>query len=667
LLCAVKPKPVAIIEVTVKKSDYCEVITVSVSSLIKKYFRLALFMGITCLLIAIPMFAQAQVNNLNSSIKASVVIDGEVVFQVGKFGEFSAHERAEQINQALIDTLNSSTKIDIDLVTVDGQVTIKNVSTHKHLLTVTQADVISAANSYNQALLWKNKIQKTLDRSRQERTTAYQSKAFLAALLAAFLAIAISLGIQFLRSFIYRRTIKFYKKQRKTSSWHKFISPWCQFLLFTFQLGIWLYTFIYITNLFPQTRSWRYWLNSPLINFNSQSYSALELLLLLGLTIATWFVARTITNLLKDYILKKTISEPAIQDVIAVFLRYIFTALSLIILWQSWGIDVGTLAIPASVLGVGIGFGLQNIVNNFISGLILTIERPIKVGDLIKVDDLIGTVKNIGSRSTEILTTDHLTIIVPNAQLLDNQLINWNHRNPISRLRIPVGVSYNSELRRVKTALLYAAKSHSEVLSTPRPQILFQRFNDSSLDFELLVWIKDPNKQFRITSDLNYLIMSSFKRYKIDIPFPQADVNHSSPKLEKLFSIWLASQGINSHLLQETVQNNSLGMTDGNNNVALSLDSFEDKLNEIDLDELVIAMRGENGLEILDRRYHLSFFPTCFVGCKAIDWIVEREGYQREQAVELGQMLVERGIIHHVTDEHPFQDSYLFYRFYADE
>lgn len=641
-------------------------------SQIKEYCRFALLVGITCFLIVIPTFAQAQTTNLNTPSKAPIVVDGQVIFTVGKFGIFSASERAEQINQSLIETLSSSKEITISIVMVEQQITIQNTSSKRHLLTVTQADVISAATPYNQALLWKNKIQKTLNRGQKERTATYKSKASLMAFLLIFFAIAIHIGIQFLRGFSYRRMIKVSSQETKLSSWYRLFIQWCQFLLLIFQLGIWVYVFFYITDLFPQTRIWRYWLNSPLVNFDSKSYSALELLLLAALTVITWFVIRTITNLLKHFILKKTITEPAIQDVIAICLRYIFTALGLIILWQSWGIDVGALALAASVLGVGIGFGLQNIANNFISGLILTLERPIKVGDLIKIDDLIGTVKNIGARSTEILTPDHVTIIVPNSQLLDNQLINWNHRDSLSRLRIPVGVSYNSDVRRVKTALLCAAKNHSEILHTPRPQIFFQKFNDSSLDFELLVWIKDPKKQFRITSDLNYLIMSSFRRYKIDVPFPQADVNLSSPRLEKLLSIWLGSQGINSHILKENIARENIVYTDNkdkinHNKTALLLNSFEDKLTEIDLDKLVKEMRGDHGLEIADRRYHLGFYPDCFVGSEALDWIEDTQGFQREEAIELGQILVERGIIHHVTDEHPFQDSYLFYRFYADE
>ncbi len=619
-----------------------------------------------------PIFAHAQTTDLNTSNKASVVLDGQVLFQVGNFGVFSAQERAEQINQTLIDTLINSQEIAIDVVVVDRQITLQNTTNKQHLLTVTQADVISAANPYNQALLWKNKIQKHLDQGRKERTAAYQSQAFAMAFLMALIAIAINLAIQFLRSISARRILKISRKHSKLSSWRRSIIQWFQFILLALQLGIWIYAFIYITDLFPQTRSWRYWLNSPLVNFNNQYYSALELLLLLSLTIATWFVIKTISNLVKYYILKKTITESATQDLIEICLRYILTTLGLIILWQSWGIDVGTLALAASVLGVGIGFGLQNIANNFISGLVLTLERPIKVGDLIKVDDLIGTVKNIGARSTEILTPDHITIIVPNSQLLENQLINWNHRDSLSRLRIPVGVSYNSDLRRVKAALLCAAKNHSEVLQIPRPQILFQKFNDSSLDFELLVWIKDPRKQFRITSDLNYLIRNSFRRYDIDIPFPQADVSLRSPRLEKLLSIWLGSQGINSNILKETSTKEKTVITDdhekvNNNKTALLLNSFEGKLTEIDLDKLVKEMRGDDGLNIKDRRYHLNFYPACFVGSEAIDWMVEKQGFRREEAIELGQILIDRGIIHHVVDEHPFQYSYLFYRFYVDE
>lgn len=645
----------------------------AVYSKIKKYFKFTCFIVIACLLIVIPSLVQAQVTNPRASIKAPIVVDGQVLFNVGGFGTFSAQERAEQINQALTNTIGSSEQITIEIVKIDEQITIQNANHKRHLLTVTQADVISAANPYNQALLWKNKIQKAVNQGQKERTTTYQSKAFLTMFVVIIVAIAIHLFLQFLRSLSSRHLRQVSKKTARLSFWHRLTIQWGQFVLVTLQLGVWLYGFIYVTNLFPQTRSWQYWLNSPLISFGAKTYSALEILLLFGLTITTWFVIRAIIKLLKYYILKKAIDEPAIQDVIAICLQYIFTALALIILWQSWGIDVGALAITASVLGVGIGFGLQNIANNFISGLILTLERPIKVGDLIKVDNLIGTVRNIGSRSTEILTPDHIAIIIPNSQLLDNQLINWNHGDSLSRLRIPIGVSYNSDLRRVKAALLSAAKNHTEVLRSPRPQILFQKFNDSTLDFELVVWIKDPKKQFRITSDLNYLIMSSLRRYEIEIPFPHRDVNFSSPRLEKLLTAWLSYQGMNPQLLAEnTITEHNSNTIDNlnkliNSKTELLLTTFEGRITEIDLDQLIREMRGEDGFKIADRRYHLNFYPSCFIGSEAVDWIVSKRDFTREEAIELGQILIEREIIHHVTDEHAFQDSYFYYRFYADE
>ena len=239
-----------------------------------------LLIGVTCLLIVIPTVAHAQTTDLSTSNKASVVLDGQVLFQVGNFGVFSAQERAEQINQTLIDTLKNSQEIAIDLVIVDRQITLQNTTNKKHLLTVTQADVISAANPYNQALLWKNKIQKHLDQGRKERTATYQSQALGMAFLVALTAIAINLAIQLLRSLSARRILKISKKHTQLNSWRRSIIQWVQFILLAFQLGIWIYAFIYITDLFPQTRSWRYWLNSPLVNFNNKSYSALELLLL---------------------------------------------------------------------------------------------------------------------------------------------------------------------------------------------------------------------------------------------------------------------------------------------------------------------------------------------------------------------------------------------------
>jgi small-conductance mechanosensitive channel len=183
-------------------------------------------------------------------------------------------------------------------------------------------------------------------------------------------------------------------------------------------------------------------------------------------------------------------------------------------------------------LSIGLGIGLQNIAKNFGSGLILVFERPIQVGDFIEVGDLHGTVERIGARITEIRTLDRVSIIVPNSRFLDSEVINWSHGNPISRLHLPLGVAYGSDPQHVRTVLIEAARSHPKVLASPDPSLLFKGFGDSSLDFELLVWTAEPDKQFLLKSDLYFLIYEVLNQNQIEIPFPQRDLHLRSGKME---------------------------------------------------------------------------------------------------------------------------------------
>ena len=636
-------------------------------NIIKKHHKFIFLIILTVLISFVPFHSIAQVATARIPNKAPVVLDGQVLFEVGNFGIFSAEERARTINQVLIDTVKSSDQILIEVVELENQITIRDISSERHLLTITQEDIISAATPYGQAIIWKERLTTALQTAQKERTYIYQSKALLTTIILILLTVFSYIILRFFRGFISRKTSNLLNSQVRFQPWNKLLIRWGNLSILGLQLLICVAALFYTINLFPQTRSWFYWLDSPVINLGNQSYSPLEIVFLLSLTVAVWFVVRIITNLFKYYVLRPISADRAIQEIIAVFVQYVFTFLALIILWQSWGLDLGTLAIAVSVLGVGIGFGLQNIANNFISGLVIIFERPIKIGDLIEVDNLVGTVENIGFRSTEILTQDRITIIIPNSQLLENQVINWNHRDSISRLRIAIGVSYNSDIRKVKTALLYAAKNHSEVLRTPRPQVWFQEFAGSSLNFELLVWIKEPKKQFRIKSDLNYLIATSLRQYNIEIPFPQRDINLSSPKLEQLLIAWLGYQGINPSIAENT---NNYPAKPPKIKSSKSEDFFitvEDKLTEKDLEKLIAEMRSANGLKISDRNYYLNLYPVCFVGSEAVDWLVQKQNYKREEAIEIGQILLEKGIIHHVTDEHSFKDAYLFYRFYVDE
>jgi small-conductance mechanosensitive channel len=168
---------------------------------------------------------------------------------------------------------------------------------------------------------------------------------------------------------------------------------------------------------------------------------------------------------------------------------------------------------------------LQDITKNLISGVVLLFEKPIQTGDFVELGDLCGTVQGIRLRSTVIRTIDHIAIIVPNSEFLDRQVVNWSHHDSVSRLRLSVGVAYGSDTQRVRRSLLEAARQCAQVLSVPAPEVQFTGFGDSSLDFLLLVWIRDPGDQFTVTSDLNFAIDARFRLAGIQIPFPQRDVH----------------------------------------------------------------------------------------------------------------------------------------------
>ena len=157
------------------------------------------------------------------------------------------------------------------------------------------------------------------------------------------------------------------------------------------------------------------------------------------------------------------------------------------------------------------------------------------------------------------------------------------------------------------------------------------------------------------------------RQYNIEIPFPQRDINLSSPKLEQLLIAWLSYQEINPPLSDNTYNSTSKLPKIKTSKSEDFFITVEDKLTEKDLEKLIAEMRSANGLKISDRNYYLNFYPACFVGLEAVDWLVNKQNYKREEAIEIGQILLEKGIIHHVTDEHPFKDAYLFYRFYVDE
>lgn len=232
--------------------------------------------------------------------------------------------------------------------------------------------------------------------------------------------------------------------------------------------------------------------------------------------------------------LKKSRMERGTREALVTISGYVGVALAVLIALGVAGVQFTNLAIIAGALSVGIGFGLQNIVNNFVSGLILLFERPVKTGDWIVVGNTEGHVKRISIRSTLIQTFDRADVIVPNSELISGQVTNWMLHDARGRIRVPIGVAYGSDTKKVQEILLAIANEHPNVITngsmTP-PKVLFMNFGDSSLNFELRAFIRNIDERLQVVSDINFAVDAAFREEGIEIPFPQRDVHlYNSPR-----------------------------------------------------------------------------------------------------------------------------------------
>lgn len=221
-------------------------------------------------------------------------------------------------------------------------------------------------------------------------------------------------------------------------------------------------------------------------------------------------------------------SDRGARDALVTIVGYTGFTISLLIGLSIAGINVTGLAVVAGALSVGIGFGLQSIANNFVSGIILLFERPIKAGDFVTVGDVEGFVKKISIRATEIETLDNQDMLVPNSELISGRVTNWVLHNPYGRLRIRVGVAYGSDINKVKQILEAVSHENKSVITDGRvspPKALFMGFGDSALEFELRVRIFDIKKRYDVVSELNFKIDEEFQKNRIIIPFPQRDIH----------------------------------------------------------------------------------------------------------------------------------------------
>ncbi|MEQ8207622.1 MAG: mechanosensitive ion channel [Woeseia sp.] len=234
--------------------------------------------------------------------------------------------------------------------------------------------------------------------------------------------------------------------------------------------------------------------------------------------------------------LQHIVAERGAREAVITLIGYVGFILAALIGLTMAGVNLGGLAIVSGALALGIGFGMQEIANNFVSGLILLFERPIRAGDFISVGDTEGFVRRIRIRATEIETQDNQNVLVPNSELVSGRVTNWVLRDPQGRLLVRVGVAYGSDTEKVKQILERVASEHSEVITdgrAPAPRALFMNFGDSSLDFELRVRIQRIERRYTVLSDLNFAIDREFRAEGVDIPFPQRDLRIvSSPKAD---------------------------------------------------------------------------------------------------------------------------------------
>ena len=274
--------------------------------------------------------------------------------------------------------------------------------------------------------------------------------------------------------------------------------------------------------------------NISLFTFGGEKFSFSSIIELIIQAIAVLLLAAAIKQLLKQRILPRFGLEVGTRESLSAITSYIVAIIGFLVVLETAGINLSSLAVFAGALGIGFGIGLQNLASNFISGLTLLFEQPIKVGDYVEVEKLAGTVEQIAIRSTTIRTINGVFVIVPNSRFLDNNVVNWSYRDPKCRIVIPVRVTEESDSLTVMEALLTAARQESRVLSSPCPEVYFKGPKKDTLRFELLVWIENPMEMDSIKSALQFLIEAEFRDRAIDTKIAESVVLENLPTLAAL-------------------------------------------------------------------------------------------------------------------------------------
>ncbi|UCH85275.1 MAG: mechanosensitive ion channel, partial [Candidatus Latescibacterota bacterium] len=296
-------------------------------------------------------------------------------------------------------------------------------------------------------------------------------------------------------------------------------------LIHVLAVALWFVGTLRVFGLLTVTVDWLSRLLSTSFSVGSLTISIGSIFVFLFAVVLSVMVARFVRFILDEDVLPRLPFTQSVSGSISLLANYSIMLIGFILALTAAGIEWGKMAIIFGALGVGIGFGLQNIVNNFISGLILILERPVSVGDMIEVGELLGKVKRIGIRSSTLRTREGAEVIVPNANLISNEVVNWTLSDRNRRIVIKLGVEYGSKPREVLAILFKIMERDDRILKSPAPQALFTGFGDSSLDFMIRFWVVGWEGWRQIISDISTEINDALDEAGIGIPFPQRDLH----------------------------------------------------------------------------------------------------------------------------------------------
>ena len=265
-------------------------------------------------------------------------------------------------------------------------------------------------------------------------------------------------------------------------------------------------------------------LDHPLLHLSGGAISLGSILVGLVVLAAALLVATVVSKATRSLLARRGLALGT-QFAAAKMIRYALVAIGGTMSLDAMGIRLDALIAASAVLAVGIGFGLQNITQNFISGIILLIEQPVRKGDFVRVGETLGTVDDIGLRATHVITRDGVTFIVPNSALITANVVNHSRPTLDFRVRLAVGVAYGSDVALVRDTLVALTTAHPRVLGTPPPEVRFEDFAGSSLQMAVLFWIDNPKDDLLVSSELRFAINAAFAEKKIELPFPQQDVH----------------------------------------------------------------------------------------------------------------------------------------------